>query len=158
MKFVGSGLQDLPLALPFRGPVPVPDALLLEAGTRDSGTGAGQAAITVKLMAINIGNGEVSQVKVVDAPCRAIGDRPFPLPLAEKYQLETKALSRRVVKVSGVIPPLGAEIRMVEVIAWKRIAITGGSLAVNGSTWRNRADQKRERNGAGRSKHPQLLS
>src|SRR5205807_2335777 len=83
-------LEQLPVSLPFDGPVAVPYALLRKAGARDPRTGAVEPPVIVKSLAINIRKSEVREVKIVNPPRGTIGRCSTALALAEEHQLESE--------------------------------------------------------------------
>ena len=58
---------------PARLPVAVPYARLVAACAGDAGTGAIEALVVAEALAVDIGEGEVRQVEIVDAPGGGIG-------------------------------------------------------------------------------------
>src|ERR1700682_2321852 len=70
------------------------------------------------------------QVEIVHAPGRRVVTGVAALALPEKDQFKTVAMPVIGAEVTGVIPPLGAELRMIEVIAGEVVVITGESLTV----------------------------
>jgi len=117
-------------------PVAVPDAAFVEAGARDARAGAVDPAPGAEPAAVDIGQCEVREVHIVDAPNRSVGGclRRLlrGLALAEKHQLEAIPMAGRGAEVAGVIPPLRAILRVVEVIARELVAVSGKRDAVIG--------------------------
>ena len=113
--------------VPCRLPVTVPDAAFVEARPSQARAGAVQTASAVKRAPVNIGHGQMRQVQIVDTPRGrieiAVGRRRPLLALAEENQLKAVALAVLRLQVAGVIPPFGAEVRVIEMIARKPVAI-----------------------------------
>src|SRR5581483_5294139 len=107
-------------------PVAVPDASVVETDTGDPGTGAILTLEVEEAAGVEIGHRQMREVDIVDAPRRLIfrGFTSLLGSLAEEHQLEAVAMTIPSADVSGVIPPLGAELRVVEVIARKLVVIT----------------------------------
>src|SRR5437016_3421232 len=124
-KLLTGGIQRLTVPAPLRGPVSIPYAPLLETCASHARSGPIQPLVGVEVFAIDIGERQVRQVRVVDAPRGTVLDRlAAALALPEEHQLESEALSIGGAQVPGVIPPLGAKVRMLEVIAWKCVMVT----------------------------------
>src|SRR5579864_8379000 len=144
MKFVGHGFQNLLLAFPPGRPVSVPYALLGETRACDARSCAVQPLRLVKLFILDICDRQVGHVQIVDAPRGAVLGFSPPLALAEKHQLESEPPAAAVAQVAGVIPPLRAEIRMLEMVARKRIAIARRRLAVRLDAGSKQAPQQQD--------------
>ena len=71
--------------------------------------------------------GQVQVVYPPDRPIVRVGTSS--LALAEEHQLETVAPVLSALDVAGVVPPLGPEIRMIEVVARKFEAVSRDGLA-----------------------------
>src|SRR5712691_6225276 len=103
-KLLARGFQGLAVSAPLRGPVSIPHAPLLEACASHARTGPIQPLIGVEVFAIDIGECQVRQVRVVDAPHRTVLDRlAASLALPEEHQLEAKAFPIGAAQVPGVI-------------------------------------------------------
>src|SRR5258707_12688804 len=90
-KLLAGGFQRLPLPTPLRGPVSIPHAPLLEACASHARTGPIQPLIGIEAFAIDIGERQVRQVGVVDAPRRAVLDwLAAQLARPEENQLESE--------------------------------------------------------------------
>src|ERR1700680_124003 len=74
------------------------------------------------------------QVEIVHAPGRRVVTGSAALALPEKDHFKTVAMAVAGAEVAGVIPPLGAEFRMIEVIAGKLVTVTGEGLLIFGAS------------------------
>src|ERR1700686_2290191 len=123
-------LQLLRLTLPGNLPIAIPDALIAFADPGDSRPGPVGAFGMKELAAIQITQCQMSEINVAHVPgiCfSVIAARGA----AEKRQLKSKTAAIASFHVSGVVPPLGLEIRMIKVVARKRVAVArkrGASL------------------------------
>ena len=70
----------------------------------------------------------MGQIKVLNRPCRRIIIGPI-LPLPEENQLKAEPFTVPIHHITRVIPPLGAEVLMLEVIAGKLVLIAGDGFA-----------------------------
>src|ERR1700704_3786155 len=84
-------LDQLPVPLPFDGPVAIPNTFQRKACARYPRTRAVEAPVIVKPLAINIRKSEVREVKIVNLPRGTIGCRPTAFSLPEEHQLETES-------------------------------------------------------------------
>src|ERR1044072_8740033 len=137
-------LEPLPLALPRRRPVAVPYATLREAGACYPRASAVQALRVDEMPAADIRERQVRQVHIVSAPGRAVVGWPAARALAEENQLEAEPIALNGPHVAGVVPPLGLEIGMFEMIARKLVAITGQRFTIGGVRGRQQTRQKGE--------------
>src|SRR5579863_1539679 len=130
--------------LPSGRPVPVPEAMPIEAGACYPGTLAVQTFLVPKAFASRVCKSGMGEVEVLYVPGRlGVGGftvirtaRAFP----EKYQFEAVPFAIRRGHITGVIPPFRAKILMLEVISRKLIGITRQGLAVLETTpeqWEN---------------------
>ena len=89
------------------------------------------SAVRVTLVGSIIGQRQVSQVQVVDAPDGSVGGVALAFALTEEDQFEAVAVTVPGMDVARVIlPPLRAEVGMLEVVARELVAVTGQSLPV----------------------------
>src|SRR6202020_1930634 len=81
-------------------------------------------------LAIDVGECRMREIDVVNTPCRGVLSAiPFGA-LAKEDHLKTEAFTLRIRDVASVVPPLGAEIGMGEVVRGEAINETGQSLAI----------------------------
>ena len=113
------------------------------------GTRTVEALVVAEALAIDIGQRQVRQVQIVDAPHGRVGGVALVLALAEEDQFEAVAVTVTGVDVARVIPPLGAEIGVLEVVARKLVAVAGQRLTVRG----RRGEQQQQRNLHGQAGH-----
>src|SRR5579862_202729 len=129
MKLAGSGFERLPLAIPNRAPVPVPDALLFKARTRDARSLAIQALFIPEMLSCHVCQRGVSQVQILHIP-GGLAVALMAFTLAKEDQFESETLPCLVGEVAGVIPPLCAEVWMFKMVARKRIPVSRQRLAI----------------------------
>ena len=122
-------LQLLMVAVPVHLPVAVPDAPRLEAGAGKSRARAVHALVVEEAAPLQVAEREVGEVDVADLPRRrrgrqafraAVGDR-----LPEERQLEAEGPAVAGPQVPRVVPPLGAELGVAEVVAGEFEAVAG---------------------------------
>src|SRR5581483_5032168 len=118
----------LPLAIPRGRPIAVPHPLRGETRARDARPGAIQPLLVQEALAVDIGQCDVGEIHIVGAPRGPIVRGSAPFALTEENQLETEAFALRRAYVAGVVPPLGAEVGMFEMIARELVAIAGQSI------------------------------
>src|SRR5208282_1709432 len=104
LKLLVDSLQPLIRTFPQNLPVAVPDAAAGLADAGNSRTGTIHSFRVIKLLAIQIAEGEMCQVNVLDVP-RCSLRRITAYRLAEKRQFESVAMAVRRFQISGVIPP-----------------------------------------------------
>src|SRR5438132_493205 len=91
-KLLANGFQRLAVSAPLHGPVSIPYAPPLEACASHARSGPIQPLIAIEVFAIDIGECQVRQVRVVDAPRGTVLDRlAASLALPEEHQLKAKA-------------------------------------------------------------------
>jgi hypothetical protein len=84
----------------------------------------------VKAFAADIGKGQMGEIDVLNCPNGlVIGSLVGALP--EECQLKSKGTALGCRQISRVVPPLGSEIRMLEMIAGKGIAVPRQGLAID---------------------------
>ena len=88
------------------------------------------SAVRVTLVGSIIGQRQVRQVQVVDAPDGSVGGVALAFALTEEDQFEAVAVTVPGMDVARVIPPLRAEVGMLEVVARELVAVTEQSLPV----------------------------
>src|SRR5579872_1280130 len=130
MKFIRGGFQYLPVFPPRGRPATIPHPPLRETRPGDSRPRAVQSFVIVKVLTVNIRQRQVRQIQIAYTPRGPVRRRPLPLALPEKNQLESKSLARRIAQVARVIPPLRAELRMLEMILRKRVAVPRRGLPI----------------------------
>src|SRR5664280_2325661 len=111
-----------------------------------AGTRTVEAPVVAEAPAIDIGQRQVRQIQVVDAPDGRVGGVSHALALAEEDQLEAVAVTVPRVHVAGVIPPFAAEIGVLEVVARKLVAVAGQRLPVLGR--RGEKEQQQDLHGS----------
>src|SRR5262245_27375489 len=112
------------LAMHLRTPRPVPDASRGRIDTCQADSGAGDFLVVEKLPGVDIAEGEVREVKIVDAPAGGIRVR-IVHSFAEESQLIAEAVAVRRRKIAGEVPPLRAVARMREMVSGKFEAVAG---------------------------------
>ena len=108
----------------------------------DARTRTVEALVIPEALAIDIGQRQVRQIQIVDAPDGRVGGVALVLALAEEDQFEAVAVTVPGVDVARVIPPLGAEIGVLEVVARKLVAVAGQRLPV----LRRRGEEQQQQN------------
>src|ERR1017187_4696644 len=116
--------------VPLRLPIAVPDARLGGARAGDSGTRTVEALVVAEALPVDIGQREVSQIQVVDAPDGGVGGVSLGIALAEEDQFEAVTVPVPGVDIARVIQPFGAEIGVFEVVARKLVHVAGERLPV----------------------------
>ncbi len=82
------------------------------------------------------------EVEVVDSPGGGVGGIVLVLTLAEEDEFEAVAMAVGGMEIAGVIPPFGAEIRVLEMIARELVMVAGERLAVGRVQRRETAEEK----------------
>ena len=130
----------------FKTPIAVPDL-------QDLGTGPGGAQCSpiepigeVETLAVQIGDGEVSHVEVTHRPAGGVGHiPPFFGPYSKEGDLIAVPLAIGRLEMAGIVPPLGLEGGMIEVISRKLKFVAGPGPAVFSSLDSDeKADQKQQ--------------
>src|SRR5579863_9053655 len=117
-----NGCESLLVAVPVYLPVSVPDASVCTTYAGDSGACSIRALSMVEMPAIQITQSEMREVEIAHIP-RA-GFRSVAIhALTKEGQLEPETAAVRRFDITGVIPPLGLVIGMVEMIVRKFVAI-----------------------------------
>src|SRR6266849_2442721 len=122
-------MQRLLIASPRNLPVAVPDSTLQFTGTGDAGACTIRALCVKKLSAVHIAQGQMREVQVTHIPRAGWFDVAINA-LPEESQLKTDSTAVCRLDVARVVPPFGLEIRMIEMIPRKAIAITGQSSSI----------------------------
>src|SRR6516165_1321006 len=126
--------------IPAGRPIAVPNAAFFQADAGDAGTGPVQAFLVAEALAIDVGERHMGEIEIVHTPNRRIVILLLALAPPEERQLEAVPASLCTAQVAGVIPPFGAEVRVIEVIAGELVAITGEDLVIDGAG-RNRGER-----------------
>lgn len=131
--------------VPSHFPIAVPDAGLVEAGARYARSGSVQPLAVAETDSVDIGQRQVRQVQIVHAPCGGIVRGAAALPLPEEDQLESVAMSVARAEVPSVIPPLGAKVGVVELVARELIVVAGEGGTPGRRGEKECQDQERKR-------------
>jgi hypothetical protein len=129
LKALIDGMQLLVAAVPLDLPVAVPDATEGFVHRGDARDGAVGALGMVKLASIKIAQREMRQVEILHFPSAGLcGIAAYSL--AEESQFESETVAVRGFDISGVVPPFGLKIRMIEMVAWKFVVVPrqGGAV------------------------------
>src|SRR5690348_8036556 len=97
----GGGGLDGAGGIPFRFPIAVPDAPLLEIDTGDSGTSSVEASVVAEPFARHIGERQVREVQIIDPPDRGVVACTAALCLAEEDQFESKTAAIGGAHIAG---------------------------------------------------------
>ncbi len=124
LKRIVNSLESLIIASPLNLPIAVPDARAGFADTRDAGSRTIHALAVVEALPIEIAQRKMRKIEIADIPNGGLR-RIAIHRLAEKRELESKAMTAGGFEIAGVIPPLGLKIRMAEMIARKFEMVAG---------------------------------
>ncbi len=127
-EVIGDRVKHLILTIPFHLPVAVPNTLLLKGGSSDSRPFTIRPLFVPEMLSIDVGQCRMSEKKVLGCPYRWVFSTAI-LPGPEENKLKAEPFTMRVRHITGVIPPLSAEVLMFEMISGKLVAIAGYSLA-----------------------------
>src|SRR5713226_7332055 len=110
-------------AAPLNLPIAVPDAAKGLTRRRDAWPRAIGAFRVIKLPAIEIAQREMCEVEILHIPgaglCGIAADG-----LAEEGQFESEPVALGRFQISGVVPPLGLKVRMIEIVARRFVAVS----------------------------------
>ena len=105
-------------------PVAIPDAVGCFACSGDAWAGAVGALGVIEVATVEVAEGEVREVEILRVPggvfCGVAREG-----LAEEGEFEAETVTVRRLEIAGVIPPLGLEIRVIEMVAGEGIAVAG---------------------------------
>src|SRR6266852_617514 len=136
-------------AAPLNLPIAIPNAAEGFVHVGDARARSVCALRMEKLPAIEIAQREMREVEILHIP-----DANLPGiaadGLAEEGQFESEAVALGRFQISGVVPPLGLKVRMIEIIAREFVAISGQS----GAVLRRKRLQKKKRGDDAREPTP----
>src|ERR1700741_3390110 len=112
------------LRRPDGAPITVPDFFLCSVGSGDSRSGAIGAFSVEELFAVEVADGEMSQVNVAQVPGGGFRGIPGDA-LAEESQLEPELFAVGGLQIAGVIPPLGLVVGVIEEVARECETVAG---------------------------------
>src|SRR5712664_2465326 len=115
--------QFLVAIMPLTLPIDVPDAAegLVHCG--DARAGSIRSFRMIKLSAIQIAQSEMREVEILHVPSSGLsGITADGLPEESQFESEPPAVNR--FQISGVVPPFGLKIRMIEMVAREFVAVS----------------------------------
>ncbi len=123
LKALIDRFQLLVAAVPLNLPIAIPDAAEGFFHPGDAWAGTIGSFRVIKLPAIEIAQREMSEVEILHLPGRdLLGIAADGLPEESQFESKPPAVSR--FQISGVVPPLGLKIRMIEMIARKFVPVS----------------------------------
>src|SRR6266446_150525 len=123
-KLIRNGNQILRTFGPDDTPVSVPDFLYCRIRSGDTGPRAISALRIKEFLSIEIADCEMCKIDVADIPCKRVRGIAV-YAFTEKSELEAELASVSGLQISGVVPPFGLVIGMVEIIAREFITVAG---------------------------------
>ena len=142
LKALIDSFQLLVAAVPLNLPIAIPDATEGFAHRGDARAGSIGAFGVIKLPAIQITQREMREVKILHLPGSNLsGIAADGLP--EESQFEPKPPVVGPFQISGVVPPFGLKIRMIEMISRELVMVS----RQGGAVLRRKRLQKKHRGG-----------
>src|SRR5712664_510685 len=116
-------LQIQVVAVPLNLPIPIPETTEGFAHRGDAWAGTIGAFRMIELTAIQIAQSEMREVEILHVPSRGLsGITADGLPEESQFESEPPAVNR--FQISGVVPPFGLKIRMIEMVAREFVAVS----------------------------------